>query len=158
MFSLINNGLTSCASGFGTPKASRTCSCGSAADCKRRLTASGGLTFAPTSTDAAGAIRELDMLLTGGRLNERSREIIEREYNDALTLTQSDLQGASGLPSDGVRRATQLIIGSAEFHSTQANVLKSQERSPPTVVASQGRPYKATVVIYLKGGADTFNA
>ena len=32
MFSLINNGLTSCMSGFGTSKAKRTCSCGSAAD------------------------------------------------------------------------------------------------------------------------------
>ena len=157
MFSLINNGLTSCMSGFGTSKAQRTCSCGSAADCKRRETASGELTFTPTSTDAAGAVSELDMLLTGGRLNARSREIIEREYNDALALEQSDLQGASGLPIDGVRRAMQLIVGAAEFHSTQANVLKSQERPPPTVVPSQDRPYKATVVIYLKGGADTFN-
>ena len=157
MFSLINNGLTPCVGGFGSSVVSRNCGCASAAACGRRTSASGELTFVPSSADAAGAIAELDLLLTGGRLNDRNREIIEREYNKALADTHQTLRGASGSTIDAVRRATQLLVASAEFQTTQANILKSNERPPPTIVPSQGRPYKATVVIYLSGGADTFN-
>lgn len=155
MFSLVSNGLTSCSGGFGSTAIQRNCGCTSAEDCNRRTTASGELSFSPSSADPVETVAELDLLLTAGRLNLHNRKIIEAQYTAALTDTT--ITGTSGSRDDAVRVATQLILSTAEFHSTQANVLTGQYRSDLNQVVSQNRPYKAVVVIYLGGGADTWN-
>ena len=46
---------------------------------------------------------------------------------------------------------------SSEFHTTTLNVFTHTVRPDPKVVASGGRPYKAIVVLFLAGAADSFN-
>ena len=100
-------------------------------------------------TNATNVIDELDLLLTGGRLNSRSRDIIIDRY-------ASTLSGASD-PLAAIQRAQELFLFTAEFHAT--NLL--QRRTVPRValpeIPSRGRAYKAIVYIFLDGGADTFN-
>ena len=59
--------------------------------------------------------------------------------------------------ADAQRLAAKLILGTSEFRTTADNRLKPTPRVPLPVVQSQGRPYKAVVLIYLAGGADTYN-
>jgi uncharacterized protein (DUF1501 family) len=58
---------------------------------------------------------------------------------------------------DAQRLATKLIVGTSEFRSTADNRLKATMRPGLLQVDSQNREYKATVMIFLNGGADTFN-
>ena len=58
---------------------------------------------------------------------------------------------------DAQRLAAKLILGTSEFRTTADNRQKPTPRVPPPAVQSQGRPYKAVVLIYLSGGADTHN-
>ncbi len=85
-------------------------------------------------------VDDLATLLTAGRLNAEKRSIIREEYDKA------------GSENDGLRIAQQMILTSAEFHST--NPVKSRDESrgseafpPPT-----GKPYKAVVYVLLSGG------
>ena len=56
-------------------------------------------------------------------------------------------------PEGALKLAQQLMVGAAEFHTVGAlNVLKSKARATPKQTVSQGRPYKAVVVVYLSGG------
>jgi len=50
-----------------------------------------------------------------------------------------------------------LIVASAEFHSTSSNRFASQQRPVTQPTPSQGREYKALVVLFMNGGADTYN-
>jgi uncharacterized protein (DUF1501 family) len=59
--------------------------------------------------------------------------------------------------ADAQRLATKLIVGTSEFRSTADNLLKSTMRPGLLQVGSQNREYKATVMIFLNGGADSFN-
>merc|ERR1712226_1378368 len=55
-------------------------------------------------------------------------------------------------------KAQQLIATTAEFHTTATTSTSGQPR-PKRGVAStpSNRPYKAIVVVMLRGGADTYN-
>ena len=53
--------------------------------------------------------------------------------------------------------ALQLMMATAEFHSTNLNILSSSLRAAVTKVNSDGRTYKAVVVIFMNGGADSHN-
>ena len=53
--------------------------------------------------------------------------------------------------------AQQLVMASAEFHMANENQPTNSLRPPRPDVQSQGRDYKATVLIYLDGGLDSFN-
>ena len=77
MTSLIDNGLSSCNSGFGTSRVSR--SCGSI-DAKRK-TSDGVLGWKPMSTDGAQVAKELNLLLAAGRLNAHTTKVIAQEYD-----------------------------------------------------------------------------
>ena len=61
--------------------------------------------------------------------------------------------------SQALRRAIMLIISSAEFHATNihASFPSNAVREVEAEVPSLGRKYKAIVVLYLAGGADSFN-
>ena len=144
MFSLITYGLTSCAKGFGTNQFGRWCNTAS----RIRQTADGNLSFVPSSNAASGIIDELDLLLTSGRLNARTKGIIAQAYSEKLA--SSDSSGA-------LRTAMSLLVASAEFHSTNLNTLTTVPRVMPSSTPALGRPYKAVIVLYLGGGGDSFN-
>ena len=117
----------------------------------RGWTSMGIVHFTPTAdaTDASAVVGELDLLLTAGRLNSRSRSYIISRYAEKLAQ-----EGAT----EALRHAQELFTFTSEFHATnlhepQDHVLRTFR--PPT--PSQGRPYKALVYVFLNGGADSWN-
>ena len=58
---------------------------------------------------------------------------------------------------DAQKLAVKLILGTSEFRTTADNRLKPSPRVPFPPVQSQGRPYKAVVMFFLSGGADSYN-
>ena len=241
--SLIKYGLTNGGKGFGT----------------RSLTMSspvrdtlGSLTFAPTAaaTDASAVIDELDLVMTSGRLDKTSRDIITAAYQDRLvnppvlsTLNGVELQlhetnydcapspagvrfrislqkgttvktgcspfcyirkgeaelkvkvvhfswngnsmyiyeqlgftcekfqevfqpgdvisvssaSLAGNSESALKLAQTLLTATTEFHVTSMNAKKSKKRVEPPTVLPQNRKYKAIVVVYMNGGADSWN-
>ena len=102
---LFNGGLSSCYNGFGRPHDK---SCSSAGELAR--TADGILTFTPTSEDPKALVQELALLLTDGRLNDRSRTVIENAY-----VKVKEFLGKQ----HALRTALKLLVLTSEFHSTK---------------------------------------
>ena len=90
-------------------------------------------------------VDELATLLTAGRLSQEHREVIRGAYDKALSAT------------DGLKRAQQLILTTAEFHTT--NAVKSVDKMRPKVTfpPPSNRPYRAVVYMMFSGGCDSFN-
>jgi cullin-associated NEDD8-dissociated protein 1 len=127
MMSIIEHGVSNCDKGFGR----------STASCSE----SGSLTFEEQGS-ANETLEQLDLLLTGGRLS--SKEVVREAYETAL-------------PGDGLKAAMRTMVMTPEFH-TLGNV--SQVGARPTKAPEQvsaPSSYKATVMLFLAGGADTFN-
>ena len=55
------------------------------------------------------------------------------------------------------KHALKLLAISPDFHATNVHAVKQEPRKVPEVQVSQGRAYKAVVVLFLAGGADSFN-
>jgi cullin-associated NEDD8-dissociated protein 1 len=109
----------------------------------------GSLTFRPrNATSAAAAVAELNLLLTGGRLSADSLAIIEAAYSREL---------AEGGPAAALKLAQQLIVTTSAFTATNDPSVRPVAAKPLPPQPSLGRPYKAIVVVYLAGGADTYN-
>jgi len=150
MFSLIKWGLTTCEGGFGVPKdGTLQCSSYDEGDFGKSW---GRVTFEPSDPTAASAvIDELATLLTGGRLSQERRQIIESAYNN-----MDDASAA-------LRLAQQLILSSPEFHSTNLAPLSGQQRGfvkenfSRKTLETRNSSYKAIVYLFLEGGADSFN-
>eukprot|EP01043_Picozoa_sp_COSAG02_P008440 COSAG02_NODE_270_length_26392_cov_29.151980_3_plen_1648_part_00 len=69
-----------------------------------------------------------------------------------------------GLPTEPVPSEAELLPDliklftfSAEYATTNQNVLRDHPRPALPEIPTQNRPYKAIVVIFLEGGADSFN-
>jgi cullin-associated NEDD8-dissociated protein 1 len=91
-------------------------------------------------------ITRLDLLLTGGRLAPRTRELVLSAYTSAQDGAQ-------------LQEAQRAIAMSAEFN-TLGNPLPldtPRVEVPEQEVKSSLRPYKALVYLFFDGGADTFN-
>lgn len=122
MHSLINQGLSNCDDGFGVY----------VGDCS-----AGTTTFAEKS-DMSEALAELDLLLTGGRLE----------------ANKGNVQAA--FKRDGWKDAQKVMILTPEFN-TLGSPLPGGVRPPsppPTFGATSS--YKAVVMLMLKGGMDSF--
>ena len=76
------------------------------------------------------------------------------KVSDTIIVSSESLVAG---PSSALKLAQTLLVASAEFHATSINVRAPQPRLPPVKVQSQGRPYKAVVVLFLVGGADSWN-
>lgn len=50
-----------------------------------------------------------------------------------------------------------LAMGAPEWHTTNQNVATLKPRAPPKVQESLNRTFKAVVVVFLSGGADSYN-
>ena len=56
-----------------------------------------------------------------------------------------------------LKHLLKLFVLAPEFHATNAHEATSSVRAGAVVAPSRGRKYKATVVVFLEGGADSFN-
>ena len=56
-----------------------------------------------------------------------------------------------------LKHTMKLLAISPDFHATNFHNAKTEAREQPPEQTSQGRDYKAVVVVYLAGGADSFN-
>eukprot|EP00746_Dinoflagellata_sp_MGD_P168408 gnl/MRDRNA2_/MRDRNA2_99843_c0_seq1.p1 gnl/MRDRNA2_/MRDRNA2_99843_c0~~gnl/MRDRNA2_/MRDRNA2_99843_c0_seq1.p1 ORF type:complete len:1948 (-),score=297.36 gnl/MRDRNA2_/MRDRNA2_99843_c0_seq1:198-6041(-) len=124
MFSLIQGGLRKWGGGFGNNKRG----------------SDGKLTLAVNET-----LAELDLLLTGGRLNSSMGTVL-KAYENAKAKNQ-----------DGIKAAQKVIMLSPEFN-TLGDPRPAGNRKP--IVPEEpppARDYKAVVMLFLDGGADTFN-
>jgi len=145
--SFIDNGLTSCDSGFGVSNnwGGRTC-----VTTGPHATADGTLTYTPAAdATTSDIVDDLNLLLTAGRLNQNTRDMLVREYN--AIATNSTYAPAA------LRHMLKLLVSSSEFQTSSFNLLTQTERLAPTGVQGQGRRFKAIVVIFEYGGCDSFN-
>lgn len=143
--SLITNGLTDCDDGFGNTRK------GFRLPCNKQNGADyvdGQLSYTPVASTSAGIVAELDILLTSGKLDTRTANIITRAYES--TAAASTVQEA-------FKVAMQLITASAQFHSTNINKLAQTLRQTIPQNQNRGRRYKAVIVLYLNGGMDSHN-
>jgi cullin-associated NEDD8-dissociated protein 1 len=113
----------------------------------------GILTYSPTdpSASAADIVKELDQVLTGGRLDPHQRKVIEEAYSSKLKETSS--------VALALKTAQQLLVVTPEFHTSAPNPLTTEERKSDPVKVSKAKPepYKAIVYMWLGGGADSYN-
>ena len=142
LYSMIKFGLSSCYGGFGQK----------ISNCNRRLSegeftrARAKLSYQPADpNDAEAVVNELALLLTAGRLNQESRNIIQQQYTNA-----GDVEA-------GVRLAQQLIVSSPEFHSTNYVEFSGEAREVPGPTEPTTKPFKAVTYLLLSGGVDSFN-
>jgi uncharacterized protein (DUF1800 family)/uncharacterized protein (DUF1501 family) len=102
----------------------------------------GQLTF---QASAEKTLEELDILLTGGRLTPKTKELL-RSSMDAAT------------EGEQLATAQQVLTLTPEFHTLGAPLPQEGERQLNVSKASTAQqPYRATVMLFLFGGADTFN-
>lgn len=66
-------------------------------------------------------------------------------------------ESISSAPVSALKMAQTLMISSAEFHTSNANARKTRARQKPFAVPSKNRKYKAIVVVFMGGGADSWN-
>lgn len=144
LFSLIKWGLTDCYDGFG--HGGKHCQIRPEGDYSQGL---GKLEFLPTSYNAQEMLDELNLLLTGGRLNDEIQNTILGAMSDGSITTDAQR----------LRLAQQLVVVSPEFHSTNNFVELDQEKSrePEGSTVHPAKRYKAIVYVIMGGGADTFN-
>jgi len=90
-------------------------------------------------------LRELNLLLTGGRLSPATQKIVRGVYDAASE-------------GEKIAAAQQAIMMSAEFNTLGAPLpLGARVTETDEVESVTVRSYKAAVLLYLSGGADTFN-
>ena len=131
LHSLIDHGLSRCASGFG----GETGSC--------QWPAAGGLAFAPADDAAAAAVAELDVLLTEGRLSAGSRAVVEAAY------------GAATDPAAALRAAQERMVLAPEFHATNVHEPGAPRDSSKYEKPSSAK-FKAAVMLFLNGAVDSY--
>ena len=144
LFSMAKYGLVTCDGGFHGSAGSRAC------DTWRRDArdyAYGTLGFTPESMDPSAMVDELALLLAPGRLTAEHKATIVAALEEYGTDGEDSLLGV----------AQQLMVATPEFHTT--NVIRTKtERRPSTADAEPPtKEYKAVVMFFLAGGADTFN-
>jgi cullin-associated NEDD8-dissociated protein 1 len=94
---------------------------------------------------ASEVVDELDVLMTGGRLSSRSHGTVLQAYLDAP-------------PGQGLQAAQQAMIMTAEFNTLGDPLVKPFLRPPKQITEPPpSKGYKAVVMVFLAGGADTFN-
>jgi len=146
MSSLVDDGLSSCRGGFGYDDRSAR-ACNNAAD--RARTADGSLTYTPTAATADALVEEMNLLLTSKRLAAPTKTFLTTEYTKDV---------ASDGSATAWKRLLKRFMATIEYQVNNLNVLTPAQRPPLNLAGGgQGRPYKAIVVVFMGGGADSFN-
>ena len=146
--SLTGWGLTSCSDGFSLNRGFE----GPGFVCNNEeitpKQSYGLLTFKATSpNNPVATVEELSLLLTSGRLTSQHSSVIQQAYANVLKL-----EGEQA----ALKRALKLILFSAEFHSTAMNTQVAGARPAGPPEASYDRKYKAVVVLFMRGGAGSY--
>jgi len=109
------------------------------------VNASGVLSWEPDESSAEHAVDQLATIMTSGRLDSRKRDLIKSVF-----ANESD-------KSYAVIKAQQLVAATAEFHTTGMSTSNSSLRPRGDEPEASDRPYKALVVLMLRGGVDSYN-
>ncbi len=135
--------MTSCNDGLGARCPSN--------DAKHGLKSSGYFSYdSPSPHDSNEVIDELCTLLTAGRMSVTNRRIVRDAYSHTYT-TSNDRAYA-------LQIAQQLILVSAEFHSTSLTKNLPIKRELDSFVGKKTcNKYKAVVHLILQGGVDSYN-
>ena len=141
LMALSKYGLDRCFGGFG-----HTSNWDS--ECENRMVGnfnnmSGYLKYLPQKVETI--VDELATLMTSGRLNARSRALIQAQIQNESTLLNATV------------KAQQLIATTSEFHATGTINPTSQQREAAVDPLPSYQPYKALVVVMLHGGYDSYN-
>lgn len=94
-------------------------------------------------------IAELDLLLTGGRVNDTLKRYMASEFDSVYRGNPNNTVAA-------LKYAQKMMLLSTEFHTTNANILTPTVRNVPLVPPSLNRPSKNVIVVFLNGGLDRF--
>lgn len=81
----------------------------------------------------------------------------QRCFSDNVMLWTGSNCSVTHHYTQGLEQAQRLIMSSLEYQVTTASPHKPGRRAPITMTQSQNRPYKAVVVVFLRGGADSWN-
>jgi cullin-associated NEDD8-dissociated protein 1 len=117
-------------------------------------TSLGMLKYSPSTKDPANAaaiVKELDQVITGGRLDPHQLSVITAAYSTKYKET--------GDASEALKAAQLLLVITPEFHSSAPNKLTTTKRpaDPAKVEKADLRPYKAIIYMWLGGGMDSYN-
>jgi len=93
-------------------------------------------------SNANDTISELNLLLTGGRLT---------------SVNQTKHTYETAAPGDKFKAAQRAIVLSPEFHTIGNPLAAGSRHTAPVPAPSAASSYKATVMLFMHGGADTFN-
>ena len=154
MVSTVKFGVSNCFDGFVRNNDRPDCDGLRFDRVPKQAKAHARLAWTPSSPAASkeDIVDELDILLTAGRLEQSTREVLLEAYDHAFRLSK-----------DGVRRVNaimavqQLLIGSPEFQVTN-RVQRFEGTRRPTAPKRNGTaPFKAVVVMFLNGGMDAYN-
>lgn len=85
--------------------------------------------------------------MTSGRLTPESREVVEAAYMSEIHVSA---------PA-ALRMAQKIIVSLPEFHTTNLYVSMGEREDKALGSGSAGGSYKAIIVLYMGGGADTYN-
>ena len=150
LYALIANGLSECDGGFGNSWNKGIVSkCGDT-DGSSDHTA-GHLTFSPKGDASSGSnvVYQLAQLLTGGRLSDHNRNLIEEAYEEKYLSDGS---------AEALKLAQKLLISTSEFRTRNIPTPTGEKRLPSS--SSQvhdNADYSAVIVVFLEGGLDCFN-
>ena len=90
-------------------------------------------------------VDKLSTLLTAGRLGDHSKAIIAKAFDDEESA------------EDGLRMAQQLILLTAEFHTTNFVRTTNEPRDSVNFPAPSSKPYRAVIYVMFSGGCDSYN-
>ncbi len=158
--SLLQYGLSNCGYGFGVAGVEWRSRCNNAD--LIRSTNDGVLRYLAEAVAKTPEeiVSEWADLFTPGRLDPATRTAaIEAYHRNILLGQQSGNTELYGSNVTAVRRVLMLLVLSSEFHATNWNGVAAVTRSGGGGGAGGGggRPYKALVVIFMAGAADSFN-
>src|SRR6056300_1750583 len=148
MFSFTKFGLNRCNQGFNDWWGSCTENEDFSSSYAHFTHAKPWITQEDAFTHAAAVVEELSLILTAGRLNPDSKDIITNAYATKLPVSGD---------AAAHRLALQLILTTPEFHTSQIAIPSGLARPEPAQPSASGVPYKAVVMTMLAGGADSFN-
>jgi len=163
MKSLIDYGLTGCKRGFGSYQNRPNRKCDTRIDRSFNIynTNDGTLKYSSIYS-IEWIVHELNTLLTSGRMNENTIADIIQQYNavtrsNPRTGNQLTYYGPGNTKKDATNRILKIFMLSSEFHSTSMNSYTSTTRTDSNPVVSSGRSYKAIIVLFMAGAADSYN-
>lgn len=131
MISLIKFGLSKCYDGFGSHK--------------RCQNPEGYLSFEPVSSNNMTVIDEIATLMTSGRINHESRQLLHNIYSKAENKDEA------------LQALQQLIILTPAFHTTGTSEIDTVPRADAPLPLKSCKEYKAIIHIVLVGGSDWYN-